>query len=72
MRDLSRAHQELTPFLNQLKSVKPESIPLNPALQEFRWLIEEYRIQLFAQQLKTSQPVSAKRLERQWKKAIKG
>ena len=67
-----RAYQELATFLSQLKSMKPEAVDHNPALQEFRWLIEEYRIQLFAQQLKTSQPVSAKRLERQWKKVIKG
>jgi ATP-dependent helicase HrpA len=32
------------------------------ALAELRWLIEEYRVSLFAQELKTSVPVSAKRL----------
>lgn len=35
-------------------------------LLKFRWLLEEYRVSLFAQQLGTSQPVSAKRLEKQW------
>ncbi len=35
-------------------------------LLEYRWLIEELRISLFAQELKTSQPVSVKRLEKKW------
>ncbi|MEX2131962.1 MAG: ATP-dependent RNA helicase HrpA [Pseudohongiellaceae bacterium] len=32
----------------------------------FRWMLEEYRVSLFAQQLKTSLPVSEQRLEKQW------
>ncbi len=35
-------------------------------LDEFRWLLEELRISLFAQELRTPQPVSAKRLEKAW------
>lgn len=35
-----------------------------PQLEAFRWLLEEYRISLFAQKLGTSHPVSAKRLEK--------
>ncbi|HXS52826.1 MAG TPA: ATP-dependent RNA helicase HrpA [Usitatibacter sp.] len=34
----------------------------NPKLEEFRWLIEELRVSLFAQELRTPFPVSAKRL----------
>ncbi len=37
-----------------------------PKLEEFRWLIEELRISLFAQELKTPFPVSAKRLQKFW------
>jgi ATP-dependent helicase HrpA len=37
-----------------------------PALEEFRWLIEELRVSLFAQELKTPFPVSVKRLEKIW------
>lgn len=33
---------------------------------EFRWLLEELRISLFAQELRTPQPVSVKRLEKAW------
>jgi len=32
------------------------------ALDELRWLIEEWRVSLFAQELKTAEPVSPKRL----------
>ena len=35
-------------------------------LQEFRWLLEELRVSLFAQELRTPQPVSVKRLEKAW------
>ena len=35
-------------------------------LAEFRWLLEELRVSLFAQELKTPQPVSVKRLEKVW------
>ena len=37
-----------------------------PKLEEFRWLVEELRISLFAQELKTPFPVSAKRLQKYW------
>ena len=33
---------------------------------EFRWLLEELRVSLFAQELRTPQPVSTKRLEKAW------
>ncbi|MBB5034819.1 ATP-dependent RNA helicase HrpA [Prosthecobacter vanneervenii] len=34
--------------------------------ETFRWMLEEYRVQIFAQELGTAQPVSAKRLEAMW------
>ncbi len=37
-----------------------------PALDGFRWLLEELSVSLFAQELKTPFPVSYKRLERAW------
>lgn len=37
-----------------------------PALQDFRWQIEELRVSLFAQELKTPSPVSGKRLQKFW------
>ncbi|MEQ1595994.1 MAG: ATP-dependent RNA helicase HrpA [Casimicrobium sp.] len=41
-------------------------------LAEFRWLIEELQVSLFAQELKTPFPVSAKRLDKAWTEAIAG
>ena len=38
----------------------------DPALADFRWLLEELAVSLFAQELKTPFPVSYKRLERAW------
>ncbi len=38
----------------------------DPQLSLYRWLLEEYRVSLFAQQLGTKQPVSDKRLSKQW------
>jgi ATP-dependent helicase HrpA len=35
-------------------------------MQEFRWLLEELRVSLFAQELRTPQPVSTKRLAKVW------
>ncbi len=35
-------------------------------LDEYRWLLEELRVSLFAQELRTPQPVSAKRLDKTW------
>ena len=35
-------------------------------MAEFRWLLEELRVSFFAQELRTPQPVSVKRLEKAW------
>jgi ATP-dependent helicase HrpA len=38
----------------------------DPKLEEFRWMLEEQRVSLFAQELKTPHPVSYKRLAKAW------
>jgi ATP-dependent helicase HrpA len=38
----------------------------NPQLEQFRWMLEELRVQLFAQELRTPAPVSTKRLQKMW------
>lgn len=45
----------------QLKTVQP-----TPEVDQFRWMLEELRVSLFAQQLKTAYPVSVQRLEKLW------
>jgi ATP-dependent helicase HrpA len=38
----------------------------DPKMLEFRWLLEELRVSLFAQELRTPMPVSVKRLQKVW------
>ncbi len=38
----------------------------DPKLVEFRWMLEELRVSLFAQELRTPMPVSVKRLQKVW------
>ncbi|MDD5272356.1 MAG: ATP-dependent RNA helicase HrpA [Methylovulum sp.] len=45
------------------KAPKHELVPEQEA---FRWMLEEFRVSLFAQHLKTAYPVSAKRLDKAW------
>lgn len=40
--------------------------PVSDGLAAFRWMIEELRVSLFAQELKTPHPVSVKRLLKEW------
>ena len=52
-----------TPYLRELASRKGQS---DARLDEFRWLLEELRVSLFAQELRTPMPVSVKRLQKVW------
>ena len=65
---------EISPFwqgyLERSKRHREQHIH-DPELETFRWMIEELRVSLFAQELKTSIPVSVKRLEKQWEKVRK-
>ena len=44
---------------------------LEPAAAEYRWMIEELRISLFAQELRTPFPVSVKRVTKAWEELEK-
>jgi ATP-dependent helicase HrpA len=50
------------------KRAKKETV--RPEHEPFRWMLEELRVSLFAQQLKTAYPISAKRLEKAWDDAV--
>ena len=50
-------------YLRRLAELKGAS---DARLEEYRWLLEELRVSLFAQELRTPQPVSAKRLDKAW------
>ena len=60
---------EFTPLYQQwqredLKQKKARAA--HPQLEQFRWLLEELRVQLHAQELRTPAPVSVKRLQKMW------
>ena len=38
----------------------------DPRMTDFRWMLEELRVSLYAQELRTPMPVSAKRLQKVW------
>ena len=40
---------------------------IDPRLEEMRWMFEELRVSLFAQELGTAFPVSLRRMEKRWK-----
>jgi ATP-dependent helicase HrpA len=64
---------ELRPFLERLEArwaatrgAGEASAVLRQSLERFRGLLEEFRVSLFAQELRTAVPVSPTRLEREW------
>ncbi|GAA8966399.1 hypothetical protein HpSP79_11280 [Helicobacter pylori] len=47
-------------------SLIKQGLPISDSLAGFKWMIEELRVSLFAQELKTPYPVSVKRLLKVW------
>jgi len=47
-------------FISKVNKIETE------AFHDYRWMLEEFRISVFAQELKTAYPISGKRLEKQW------
>lgn len=60
MSEVRPLEQRYTRRLAELKGVK------DGRLDDFRWQLEELRVSLFAQELRTPQPVSVKRLDKVW------
>jgi ATP-dependent helicase HrpA len=44
---------------------------LDPRMTDFRWMLEELRVSLFAQELRTPMPVSSKRLQKVWESMLR-
>ncbi len=65
--------QEIKPlwddYVARVEKQQQQNI-LDPELTTYRWMIEELRVSLFAQELKTKLPVSTKRLKKQWAKVL--
>ncbi|HEY8026757.1 MAG TPA: ATP-dependent RNA helicase HrpA [Burkholderiaceae bacterium] len=57
--------QAAAPWQRALKE-RRSAKDADPKMTEFRWLLEELRVSLFAQELRTPMPVSAKRLQKVW------
>jgi ATP-dependent helicase HrpA len=69
-KDQERAQLAAT-YLVRLKTSAanpPKSAAARQRLEEFRWMVEEYKVSLFAQELGTAYPVSPKRLEERWQR----
>ena len=67
-RDCQRA-AELAPLEQSYRrelAARAKLGTVTPELEQFGWLLEELRVSLFAQDLKTPVPVSAKRLAKLW------
>ncbi len=65
----AKAATELAPLLQSWSrqyQAMQKSGTVDARLEEFRWLLEELRVSLFAQELKTPMPVSVKRLQKVW------
>ena len=57
--------QQLAPYLAALRKLEaswPMESTMRRLLEEFHWMVEEYKVSLFAQELGTAIPVSPKRL----------
>ena len=51
---------------DKISQLQQAHLPISADLAHFRWLLEELRVSLFAQELKTPFPISIKRLEKTW------
>jgi ATP-dependent helicase HrpA len=64
----SQLMAQIRPFVLQYRDriARRPALAQHPEMVQFRWMIEELRVSLFAQELKTSVPISPQRLEKQW------
>jgi ATP-dependent helicase HrpA len=65
-RDLQRLAQ-IQPWWRRYCEGLERGCPYDEAMDRFRWLLEEYRVSLFAQRLGTAGKVSEKRLAEAWR-----
>ena len=65
LKDQERARQ-LVPYLEALRKIQTVELKsdlFRQQLEEFRWMLEEFKVSLFAQELGTLSPISPKRLD---------
>jgi ATP-dependent helicase HrpA len=62
-----RLSAEIAPLLqNYQRAIAQRGGVADARLSEYRWLLEELRVSLFAQELRTPMPISVKRLYKVW------
>jgi len=59
---------EIEPFWQQYLQLLEQGRDYDESVDEYRWLMEEFRVSLFAQQLGTGAKVSVQRLKKAWQK----
>jgi ATP-dependent helicase HrpA len=65
-REAARVDALWAPWEHAARALRQRGRPLPEGLVEFRWLLEELRVSLFAEGFGTAVRVSASRLEREW------
>jgi len=64
--NIEKDQQAMREVRSHLERFTMAAVADDEHLQVYRWMIEEFRVSLFAQGLGTSIPVSAKRLDKAW------
>ncbi len=69
-RDQQKMRDSAALFQGHRKLLVQRAGQADPRLEEFYWLLEELRVSLYAQELRTPTPVSVKRLEKHWSQML--
>jgi ATP-dependent helicase HrpA len=59
---------EIEPLCERLRAVSPADVGDPARLLQYKWLLEELRVSMFAQELGTREKVSVKRLDTLWRR----
>ncbi|MDH3392960.1 MAG: DUF3418 domain-containing protein, partial [Desulfobulbaceae bacterium] len=71
-KDMAKSAQ-VAPFMDRLNSLpKKKKSPEQQQLEtEYRRMLEEFKVSLFAPEIKTAFPISAKRLDKKWQELVR-
>lgn len=64
--------QQVAPYWQRYLNYLEQGGDYSEAMDGYRWLLEEFRVSLFAQQLGTCSKVSPQRLDKAWQQVLKG
>ncbi|MGZ5011248.1 MAG: ATP-dependent RNA helicase HrpA [Methylobacter sp.] len=65
LQKVQEANRYATRYWNDVEK-KTKKDKVIPEQDPYRWMLEEFRVSLFAQQLKTAYPISVKRMDKAW------